>query len=84
MGVPTHSVCMITLLLVSLLFIAILTPFLIFKFLFISSLLTFYCRIGPHLSALKLETSRLYNLIMHVPRPFFKLRRSVFVLQYNF
>ena len=45
-----------SLLLVSLLFIVIPTPFLNFKFLFISSLFTFYCTIGPHLSAVKLET----------------------------
>ena len=45
---------------------------------------TFYCIIGPHLSALKLESEHLYNLVMHVPRPFFKLRHFVFVLQYNF
>ena len=45
-----------SLLFVSLLFIEIPTPFLIFKFLFISSLFTFYCTIGPHLSALRFET----------------------------
>ena len=28
----------------------------LFKFLFISSLFTFYCTIGPHLAALRLET----------------------------
>ena len=42
--------------LVSLLFIAIPTPFFNFKFLFICSLFTFYCRIGPHLSVLRCET----------------------------
>ena len=44
------------LLLVSILFIVIPTPFLNFKFLFISSLFTFYCTIEPHLSALRLKT----------------------------
>ena len=31
-------------------------PYSFFRFLFISSLFTFYCTIGPHLSALILET----------------------------
>ena len=44
-----------SLLLVSLLFIAIPTPFLNFKFLFISSLFTFYCTIGRHLSVLRIK-----------------------------
>ena len=40
--------------------------------------------IGPHLSALKLETYRLYNLVMHMPCSFFELRHFILVLQYNF
>ena len=60
MYLPSWScVCMISsiasLLLVSLLFIAIPTPFLNFKFLVISSLFTCYCTIEPHLSALRLK-----------------------------
>ena len=72
-----------SLLLVSLLFIAIPTPFLNFKFLFISSLFTFYCTIGPHLWLLRFKTEHLYNRFMHMPRPLFELRHFVFVLQYK-
>ena len=68
--------------LVSLLFIVIPTPFLNFIYiLFVYFLL--YNRSSLILSALRLETLRLCNLVMHVPRPLFELRRFVFVLQYK-
>ena len=38
----------------------------------------------PHLSVLRLETERLYNRVMHMPRPLFELKRFVFVFQYKF
>ena len=63
--------------LVSLLFIVIPTPFLNFIYiLFVYFLL--YNRNSLILSALRLETSRLYNLVIRVPRPLFELRRFVF------
>ena len=62
-----------SLLLVSLLYIVIPT------ILFISSMFTFYCTMGPPLSALKLETLRLYNLIVHVSCLLFQLRCFVFI-----
>ena len=47
--------------------------------LYIFLLCNFYCTIGlgPHLSALNLET---YNLIMHVLCPLLQLRNFVFIL----
>ena len=59
-------------------------PYSLLKFLFIFSFFTFYCTIAPHLSALKLETKHLCNLVMHVPSLLFQLRHFVFVLQCNF
>ena len=68
--------------LVSLLFIVIPTPFLNFIYiLFVYFLL--YNRSSLILFARRLETSRLRNLVMRVPRPLFELRRFVFVLQYK-
>ena len=68
--------------LVSLLFIVIPTPFLNFIYiLFVYFLL--YNRSSLILSALRLKTSRLCNLVMCVPRPLFELRRFVFVFQYK-
>ena len=66
--------------LVSLLFIVIPTPFLNFLnfiyILFVYFLL--YNRSSLILSALRLETSRLCNLVIRVPCPLFELRRFVF------
>ena len=59
-------------------------PYFLFKFLFISSLFTVYCTIETHLSALRLETARLCNLVMRVPHLLFELRCFVFVLQCKF
>ena len=68
--------------LVSLLFIVIPTPFLNFIcILFVYFLL--YNRSSLILSALRLETSRLCNLVMRVPHPLFELRHFVFVLLYK-
>ena len=65
--------------LVSLLFTVIPTPSLNFlNILFVYILL--YNRSSLILSALRLETSRLRNFVMRVPRPLFELRRFIFVL----
>ena len=70
--------------LVSLLFIVIPTPFLNLNFIYILFVdLLLYNRSSLILSALRLETLRLCNLEMRVPRPLFKLRRFIFVLQYK-
>ena len=71
MGVPTHSVCIITcLLLVSLHFIAIPTPFLNFKFLFLVSLSTVVLN----------STDRLKNIWlpkgMHLGTQWFKIQNT--------
>ena len=68
--------------LVSLLFIVIPTPFL--NFIYILFVYFLLCnRSSLIFFALRLETSRLRNLVMRVPRPLFELRRFVFVLQYK-
>ena len=64
------------LLLVSLLFIAIPTPFLNF-YLFLVCLLFNVQYVGPHLSSLRLKTYRLCNLVMHVPCPLLQLKHFI-------
>ena len=62
------------LLLVSLLFIVIRTSFLNFKSFIYILFVYFLFTIETHLSALRLETSCLCNLVVHVPCSLFELR----------